>query len=110
VADSRLKTIPIPAYPKIREIALWTMPDLHESDEFNRVNIYLASSGLGGGPEGFEKRGEFGTSIFFLTLFSSRAMNQYHGYRHTTNFCDGSQELVVAQLQQGGAPVCVEIV
>jgi predicted nicotinamide N-methyase len=44
VADSRLKAIPVPAYRKIREITLWTMPDLHESDEFNRVNIYLASS------------------------------------------------------------------
>ena len=44
VADSRLKNLPVPAYRKIREITLWTLPDLHESDEFNRVNIYLASS------------------------------------------------------------------
>ena len=44
VADSRLKNLPMPAYRKIREITLWTLPDLHESDEFNRVNIYLASS------------------------------------------------------------------
>jgi len=44
VADSRLKSMPVKSYQKIREISLWTVPDLHESDEFNRVNIYLASS------------------------------------------------------------------
>jgi len=43
VADSRLRNMPVKAYRKIGEILLCTIPDLNESDEFNRVNIYLSS-------------------------------------------------------------------
>ncbi|MCF8145208.1 MAG: hypothetical protein K9N21_14930 [Deltaproteobacteria bacterium] len=47
---------------------------------------------------------------FFLDIIFEQGYESHHGYRHKTHLSDGSQELVVAQLQQGGAPVCVEIV
>ncbi|MFH1491681.1 MAG: 50S ribosomal protein L11 methyltransferase [Pseudomonadota bacterium] len=44
VADSRLKTIDVTPYRRITQITTTTIPDLHEGDEFNHVNIYRAGN------------------------------------------------------------------
>jgi len=60
--------------------------------------------------EGDVNGGRIGPLDFFLDIIFGQGYESHHGYRHKTDLSDGSQELVVAQLQQGGAPVCVEIV
>jgi predicted nicotinamide N-methyase len=45
VADSRVKTIDVAPYRRIGEIQTTTIPDLEESEEFNRVGIYRAMRG-----------------------------------------------------------------
>ncbi len=45
VADSRVKTIDVAPYRRIGEIQATTIPDLEESQEFNRVGIYRAMRG-----------------------------------------------------------------